>query len=152
MGINGFPTNFPPQRAPIIDQATGQFTMDGRYLLLALFNRSGEGDGFPTIALGLMAQGIDQSSAILMGSDWNEFDTVAAGTGAVIPIMGAGGDIIVWNFGASPLSIYPSPVAAPNQPIQIDALGVNQPYMLAAGKMQWLRQISPTQIRSTQLG
>lgn len=149
MGINGFPTNFPPQKALLFDRDAGLMTQDGRYLFLSLFQRTGNGAGFPSVAINLTAQGVGQSTGFLMGSDWNEFETVAAGSAAVIPIIETGGDIIVWNFGANTLNIFPSIALVP---IQIDALGINQPYQLVTGKMQWLRQVSPTQIRSMKLG
>lgn len=143
MGIQGFPNGFPSPQTPIIDPETGAFTKDGRYFLLALWNRTGQGPGLPTVAAGL---------AVLAGipfgitTDWSQFGAVAAGGIAVIPAISVGADAVVFNGGANSLLVKPQPTA------QIDALGLGAGYPLAAGKMQWFRCVTPTQLNSMQLG
>lgn len=150
MGINGFPVNFNPAQTQLFDPKTGALTNSGLRFLLQIFNRTGAGNGFPTVADNLTAEGTTQQTALLLAADWNFVTSTPSGSGVVFPPMQQGADIIVWNFdGAQALDVYPSP-ATPA--IQIDALGNNQPYSLAHGKMQWFRQRSPTLIVSTQLG
>lgn len=149
MGINGYPVNFNPSQVTLFN-ANGTLTNAGSRFLLQIYNRTGGGSGFPSVALGLIATGNDQGNALLLASDWNEVDTVANGAGVLIPVIAQGGDIIIWNFGLNDLLIYPS--LNQTMPIQIDALGVNQPYSLVPTKMQRFRQTNYNQIRSTQLG
>lgn len=149
MGINGYPVNFNPAQVSLLN-ANGTLTNAGSRFLLQIYNRTGAGSGFPQVALGLTATGADQNSALLLAADWNELDTVPNGTGVSIPVIAQGGDIIIWNNGANQLSVYP-PFSA-SMPVQIDALGNNEPYILNANKMQWFRQTNYNQIRSMQLG
>lgn len=99
-----------------------------------------------TVATGLVAAGTTQATALVLVAGWNEIDTVAVNTGVMIPALGAGLASTVFNEGANSLKVYP-PVGG-----QIDALGVNVPYPLAASKMQSLFQLTATQWRTTQLG
>lgn len=99
-----------------------------------------------TVATGLVAAGATQATALVLEVGWNEVDTVPLNTGVMIPPLGVGLASTVFNEGANPLKVYP-PVGG-----QIDALGVNVAYSLAASKMQSLFQLTATQWRSTQLG
>jgi hypothetical protein len=144
VGINPFPQQFPPPQTPLIDKATGAASRDGSYLLLALWSRTGHGDGTPTIGPGLAIN--DATVVFNITNDWNEFTAVPPGGACQLPQMAVGTDCIIWNDGANSLSVQPQRAA------QIDALGAGAGYSLAAGKMQWFRCITPTQIKSMQLG
>lgn len=99
-----------------------------------------------TIATGLTATGTVQGDALVLTHNWNEVTTTPLNSGVVVPNLGAGQGSTMFNEGANPLKVYP-PVGG-----QIDALGVNAPYVLASIKMQSLFQLTATQWRSTQLG
>jgi hypothetical protein len=152
MPITGFPRNFTPT-APFVDPATGLLKQDSVFLMLALFNRTGGGDGAPTVNVSIVAAGTTQATATVLGGDWNFVETVPSNSGVILPLFSTVGlDCLVWNNNAvNPLNIYP-PISNV-QPIQIDALGNNNPYILQPrGKMQWFRSIKPNLIMSTQLG
>lgn len=151
MSIQSFAQNFDP-RNPLVDPATGIPTTNyGRALLLALWNRTGLGTGIVPKVTGadpsgppglLVAEGTTQADALAVTSDWNWFGTVAIGTGAIIPPLKPGNDIQFQNGGAHSLNIYP-PIG-----YQIDALAVNAPFVLAAGKLRIFECWSLTQLFS----
>ena len=98
------------------------------------------------VGMGSTAAGTVQADALALQSEWNEITTVALNSGVLLNAFGAGFDSRVWNKGINALKIYP-PVGC-----QIDALGVNNPYSLAAAKAQVFSQLSATQWQSLQLG
>lgn len=146
--LTAFEAIFPSEPTQLIDPDKGTLVLSGRNLLRGLWSRTGEGDGIiPSVALGLIATGASSLTALGLLDDWNEVDTVAAGTGVQIPQLQAGqGPCFIFNGGANILRIYP--VVG----VTIDALGVAIPYQLAAGKMQLFTQWSATKLRSAQLG
>lgn len=99
-----------------------------------------------SVATGLVAAGTTQGTALVLTRNWNEIITTPVNSGVTLAALGAGQPGKVWNEGANPLNVYP-PVGG-----QIDALGVNNPYILAAGKCQELDQLAAGFWRSTQLG
>lgn len=99
-----------------------------------------------TVNTGLAATGTTQADALVLTKGWNEITATPVNSGVVIPALGAGLGSTVFNEGANSLKVYP-PVGG-----QIDALGVNNPYLLATTKMQSLFQLTATEWRSTQLG
>lgn len=123
----------------------GAATNDLYYLLLALFNRTGGGDGGVAIGnpLGAVAP---PGTLPLIQNDWNVFTVVPAGGACQLPPVAVTADFIIWNFGANPLAITPQP----NQ--EIDTLGAGAAYSLAVNKMQWFRCTAQNQLLSTQLG
>src|SRR5690242_6265675 len=60
-----------------------------------------------TVASGLTATGSTQAGALALGADFNDFSTVASGTGALLPPMNPGDEVFVYNGGANALSVYP---------------------------------------------
>lgn len=98
------------------------------------------------VAIGLVATGTVQGDALVLTKGWNEVTTTPVNSGVVIPALGVGLASTTFNEGANALKLYP-PVGG-----QIDALGINNPYSLAASKMQSLFQLTVTQWRTTQLG
>lgn len=98
------------------------------------------------VTSGIVAAGATQGTATAISTSVSEIDTTAAGTGVIITGLAKGQRWTVFNEGANALNVYP-PVGA-----QIDALGNNNPYLLAAGKCQVFWAISAIQLRSTQLG
>lgn len=99
-----------------------------------------------TVGTGLIAAGNSQATALVLTREWNEVATTALNTGVLLYAFGIGLNSFVWNMGANPLRVYP-PLGC-----QIDALGANAPYVLAASKCQLFNQLTSTQYRSTQLG
>lgn len=90
-------------------------------------------------AQGLTATGAAQATALLLSSDVNEVTTTAASTGVMLPLGNSPGDeIIVGNFGASALSVYPSPGES------INALAVNTAFSVAANGRAYFVKANPT--------
>ena len=144
MSLLTFPRGMPTSRKPLIS-AEGLIDNDWYYLLLSFFNRTGAGDGAPTIAINLTAIAPPDIPP-LINNDWSEFSTVPANGVAQIPPIVVGSDFIVWNFGANNLFV------TPQAGVKIDTLAAGAAYSLAPNKMQEFRCTAPTQIRSTQLG
>ena len=95
---------------------------------------------------GVTAVGTTQATAFPMSTEWVVITTTPLNGGVKLAGFGAGTPSQVFNRGANPLKVYP-PVGG-----QIDALGVNNPYVLAATKMQNFSQTGVGQFYSTQLG
>jgi hypothetical protein len=79
-----------------------------------------------SVAYGLTATGTDQASALPLPAVTSIFTDVPDGTGAVL-VATSGGNLVVVNSTDTTLSVYPTVGA------QINALGVNQPFVIAAG-------------------
>lgn len=60
---------------------------------------------------GLTATGSSSADALELTADYNQFSTVAASTGAMLPDCEAGAVIAVANDGASALTVYPDAAA-----------------------------------------
>jgi len=130
MSIQAFIQNF-KDTWPLINPKTGLLTVDGKYLLLALWNRTGKGSGIvPIVSPPLTATGNSQATALGLVADWNDVETVLAGSGVVMPTLKPGNDIVVFNGSATALNVYPFSGAA------IDAFAVNAPFVLPAGKLR----------------
>lgn len=92
------------------------------------------------------AAGLTQGTAYVLTTEWVEVTTTPIGSGVRLAAFGPGVPNVVFNAGINTLRVYP-PVGS-----QIDALGVNSPYLLAATKTQTFNQIGNARFRSTQLG
>lgn len=73
----------------------------------------------------LTALGTTQANAFPLPADINQFGTVAAGTGTVLPAMNPGDSVIISNKGANALLVYP-PLGG-----IINSLGANAGYSVA---------------------
>lgn len=140
MGISTFQQNFP--QGPIIDPKTGQLTKDGRYFVLAHFNRTGGAAGVPSINPSLTATGSTASDALLLTNDLNHVDTVPSGSGGIMPKMNVGADIIVSNGGANAMKVYPPSGA------RLDSAAVNAPYVLNPGALRHWQVFADGQLRT----
>lgn len=72
----------------------------------------GLGDDAPASAL--VATGTNQATALALTSSLNSFATVAASTGAVLPSAQNKPDYLIYNGGASALTVYPNGTATVN--------------------------------------
>lgn len=99
-----------------------------------------------TVEAGAEATGTVQADALPMSTEWIVVDVTPVGSGVLVFNFGPGVVSTVFNRGANALKVYP-PVGT-----AIDALGTNNPYTLAAGKMQAFHQVEDLQFLSTQLG
>lgn len=143
MSIQSFVWNMFAKPAPFTD-GKGILTNDAFKFLLALYNRTGQGTGIVSIVSGsLVAQGIDIGTALPLVNDWNLVGFVALGSGVVISELQPGNDIEVQNSGANTLNVYPPPTG-----VEIDALGVGNPYPLPAGKLRVFQCWTTTQFIS----
>lgn len=77
---------------------------------------------------GLSGAGTTQGTATVIANQTNEFTTVAASSGAILPSPEQGEFIYVANAGANALAMYPASGHT------INALAANAPFSLAAGK------------------
>lgn len=117
---------------------TGELMANG--LPPALANQLGQ--DAPLTAL--TATGNSQGTALALLSSFSIFGTVAASTGAILPAAGAQDDFMVYNGGASTLTVYP----ASGQ--QINGLAANTGVSVPANKgaifkaagNQWIAVIS----------
>ena len=88
-------------------------------------------------ASALTAAGTTQATAFVLVAEQNQFSTVAAGSGAVLPTPTIDGNIVsIKNSGANTLSVYPQVGGS------FDAFGVayavNAPYLLLPGRNLFL--------------
>lgn len=85
--------------------------------------------GLPVpVSMGLSATGSSQIDARLIRRKISVFSNVPSGSGAILPSSGAAGvQLTIFNKGSNALLIYP-PAGG-----QIDSLGINAAYSLAAG-------------------
>lgn len=139
-----------PQRLEAIVDARGQPLPSFFFLQLALLNRTGGDSGLiEQIANDLTATGATQATALEVVLDVNE---VLDGSGGVILKQLQPPQIMeVFNGTGGNINVYP-PIGG-----EIDALGTNQPYVLANTKMQRFRCYSllgngVSFFRSLQLG
>lgn len=79
-------------------------------------------------ATGLTAAGTTQGTALAITNQTNEFTTVAASSGGILPSPEQGEFIFVANAGANALNVYPASGHS------INALAANAAFSLAAGK------------------
>lgn len=93
-----------------------------------------------TVGVGLTAAGANQGNALAITANWNEVTTVAAGTGVRLDNASVGFELVVFNRGANALAIYPAVGS------QINALGANAPFALAASGTAVLRPVTGAQL------
>lgn len=135
------------QRDPIVDD-TGALTSTAWRVVLALWNRTGQGSGVPMqVDNPVSAAGGTQATATPLTLDWSEVTVVPAGAGVVMANLKIGQQQIVFNSGgAGNLLVYP--FANPASPIHIDALAANAGYTLPNNQLQVFMQWSLTQVRT----
>jgi len=130
MTLATFPTNFPPQNTPIVDQK-GTLTTPWMAVLRSVWGRSGGGTG--------ILNQVNIAATDLLVQDWN----LVTASPVTLPALTGGQLIVVQNASGGALTID-APAGA-----TIDG-GAN--YSLANTKMQIFWFFSATQIFSTQLG
>lgn len=133
---------FPKVSAPFVDDKTFIITSPWYQLLITLWNRT----FLSAVQTGIVAAGTRIDTATALMADWNEVTIVPVGSGVVCPTLNIGQEIVVINAGASALNVYPDPSYS------IDSLAQAVPYVLGVGKMQELRCMARSRLRSTQLG
>ena len=79
-------------------------------------------------ANGLTSAGTTQGTALAITNQTNEFTTVAASSGGILPSPEQGEFIFIANSGANALNVYPATGHS------LNALAANAPFSLAAGK------------------
>lgn len=128
--ITLFPfSQFPPQGlAPLASTQTLVNTY--YYLLQTLYKRTGNNTGVAsTVGQGLAATGASQTLALQLTDDYNEVLT-GAGLGVMLFQLQPPQQQWVFNGTVGNLNVYPQIGG------QIDALAVNDPYVLASGTTQ----------------
>jgi hypothetical protein len=99
-----------------------------------------------TVNDAVAASGTTQASATELESEWNVVTSTPANSGVVLDGFNVGVSTTVFNRGGATLKVYPPPG------MKIDALGTNNPYSLANGKVQIFDQDSDSHFFSTQPG
>jgi hypothetical protein len=127
--ING--RNLPPPQSPFVDPKSGTLSTDGYQYLLSLLAIASNAIQTSTVATGLTATGTNQPTALALFSQWNEVDTVAAGTGVLLQALQPGKSQTVFNRGANNLNIYPPPGMTIGSNLGTGA--VNAAYLVGAG-------------------
>lgn len=145
MKLAAYSTQFPGPTDKMVTPEGGM-TNSLRFLLNALFFRTGGPGGLPEVMTGITAAGTTQADATLLQADWNSVDTVPANSGVRIPPLIPGQQVLVLNSTGTNLNVYPSTGVA------IDALGSNTAYSLVGAKEQLFRAWTATQLRSIKLG
>lgn len=92
----------------------------------------------------LVATGSTQATALLLANNNNFFGTVAASTGAVLPVAEGQSPFVVYNGGANALLVYPSGTQT------INGLAASAGLSVPAGKsatffpalLSWIANIS----------
>lgn len=79
-------------------------------------------------ASGISASGTTQGTATIISNQTNEFTTVAAGSGGILPSPEQGEFIFIANAGANALNVYPASGHS------LNALAANTAFSLPAGK------------------
>lgn len=149
--LNEIPTSLEPIAGLQLGNKRMELTVNNVWykfflsLSTVLSNLIGGVLGF-TSETGVTATGTTQATARAMTTEWIVITTTPLNSGVGLVGFGAGVPSEVFNHGVNPLKVYP-PVGS-----QIDALGVNAPYVLAASKMQLFSQTDINQFYSTQLG
>ena len=134
--------NLPPPQEPFVDPKTGVLSNSGYQYLLSLLNAASSSQATATVAKGLEATGLNQATALQLTDQWNEVDTVPANSGVLLEVLNPGQSQTVFNGGVNNLNVYPPPG------VQIDALGENEPYVLAPATRLSFETWSDGQIRS----
>ena len=90
---------------------------------------------------GVTAAGTTQGTAASVYGDNVVVTTAASSSGVILsgPAFGPGDDVFITNQGANTLSVYP-PVGG-----QINALGANAAFSIAAGKQTFFRSVGGNQ-------
>lgn len=134
--------NLPPPQSPFVDTQTGVLSYDGYQYLLSTVDALESQIPTATTSTGLVATGTNQSTALQLSTQWNEVDTVPAGTGVLLASFQPGQAQTVFNGGTNPLLVYPPPG------MQINALGQNAAFTISAGSSMKFDFTSSVQIRT----
>lgn len=90
-----------------------------------------------SVATGLTAAGTNLATGLALKSAVNVFGTVAASTGAVLPVAGLSDEVVVNNGGANALLVYPATAAG-----TVGAGGAGVGFSVAAGKTASFKCVS----------
>lgn len=132
--------NLPPPQSAFIDKLLN-LSSDGYQYLLSLLAIAATAIPTASINTGLVATGTNQATALQLSAQWNEVDTIAAGTGVLLQALQPGQSQAVFNEGANALNVYPPPG------FKIDASAINVAVLLAPTAKRTFDFVSTTQIR-----
>jgi hypothetical protein len=141
--VNFAGRNLPPPQSPFVDKANLNLSFDGYQFLLNLLNLSTSALSQKTVATSLVAAGVNQATALQLNSQWNEFDSVPAGSGVVLSTYQPGQEQLVFNDDpANALLVYPPPGGKINQ------LAVNAAFSVAANSKNTFYFITALEIKT----
>jgi hypothetical protein len=148
--VNVAGRNLPPPQSPFVnapdqDNPVRNYALsfDGYQFLINLLNLSTSALSQATVSKSLIATGTNQATALQLNSQWNEFDTVPVGSGALLSAYQPGQQQLVINDDpANALLVYPPPGGTINQ------LNPNVAFSLAANSKATFLFITALEIRS----
>ena len=133
----------PQPDVAIVDSKTGFLTQDGYKFFNNLLNQIAQAVPTATVQTGIEATGATQATATPLSDQWNEVDSAtAANAGVLLASLETGQAQIVVNESGVSINVWPQPG------VQINMLGINQPFALANGSVANFRFFSDVQIRT----
>lgn len=152
--VQGYGTNIPPAGTALAEatqdtSVTATITVAWLQFLNVLQTRTGGGTGAPQwFPQSVQDAGTTQASAEML-IPGVAFVTAGGGAGVQLPAIQAGQFMVVFEVGgAYGTNVYPPAGLS----AQINALGADTPFALAASKMQFFVFESTTQIHTITLG
>ena len=148
--VNFAGRNLPPPQSPFVnapdkDIPSKGYTLsfDGYQFLLNLLNQATSALSQATVENGLIATGNNQATALQLNAQWNEIDSVPAGSGVLLSIYQPGQQQVVFNDDSSnALLVYPPP----GQSINNGA--TNAAVSLATNTKTVFYFVTPTEIKT----
>lgn len=140
--VNFAGRNLPPPQSPFVDKSSLNLSYDGYQFLLNLLNRATSAIAQATVDNGLVSTGATQATALQLNAEWNEVDSVPAGTGVLLSVYQPGQTQIVFNDDLSnALLVYPPPGQ------NINGGAVNAAVSIAANTRGVFYFVTPTEIK-----
>lgn len=118
--------NLPVPQSPFVNPDR-TLSNDGYQYLLSQLAQAAKDQATATVDTGLKSTGANQATALQLSSQWNEIDTVPAGTGVLLEALQPGQSQVVFNASGTNLNVYPPPGST------INALAINDPFVLGGG-------------------
>jgi hypothetical protein len=130
--VNVSGRNLPPPQVPFVNPPDPKnsgvdyaLSDTGYQFLLNLLNHATSSLAAGVVDKSLSATGNNQATALQLNADWNEFDHVPAGSGALLSALQPGQIQLVFNDDpAQALLVYPPPGGTINRLNENDAFSV----------------------------
>jgi|SRR6266700_21244 len=135
--------DLPPPQSAFVEPKSGVLSVDGYQYILGLINQLRAALPTASVAVGLVATGLTQATALPLQAQWNEVATATVtNRGVLLTALQPGQSQQVVNDGAVSVNVYPPPGS------QIDAGLTNQAFALVPGGKATFQFFSATIIKS----